>query len=100
MDGIHVRIENHCLHITEVTVTVEWTREYVFRKPTEEELAHCPPIFTCFVCGRKTKKDHLAGEAAEQRVCRECSPHVTNWDVGRLVVWDIRHGYKGYVRNW
>ena len=95
-----VQVLPHFSDIRKVTVILEWYRPPIIREPTPLERANCPEQFTCFVCGEKKRKNDFAGEECEQRLCRICSPWVGRRDVAGLIRFDIRYGFRAYVRGW
>lgn len=67
--------------------------------PTPEELANCPDTFTCYGCAEKRKKSQFAGEILRQRLCKSCAPFADDWTVGGWIHWDLKHGYRTFVRE-
>ena len=65
-----------------------------FPNPTEAEMENCPASFRCFAClERKGKKKHFAGEVLEKRICRTCYPYADEAEVGRMIRFDMKHGF-------
>ena len=59
------------------------------RKPTGEELAVCPELFTCYCCCERHPQHELGGRYHDQWFCRECIPYIDEWTAGAMVWFDI-----------
>lgn len=100
MGEVIVRVDFHPCDIHRITVKLDWYSELIQREATGEERANCPPRFTCYACGEHRSKDELAGEVLTQRLCRSCSPYVSERDVGYWIRWDERRGFRDYIRDY
>jgi hypothetical protein len=61
------------------------------RKPTKEERAACPKLFTCFCCLEQLPQKKLGGRYHEKWFCGFCIPFVDEWTAGAMVWWDERN---------
>ena len=95
-----VRNSFHVSDIKTITIVVEWYRYPLVLESTPWERANCPPTFRCYACQEKRKKSDFAGEILHQRLCRFCSPYVDQWDVGAWIRFDLRYGFRAYVRGY
>lgn len=100
MEKVVVRMDWHFCDYSRITVKVDWMPELVQREATALERADCPPRFTCYACGEHRSKSELAGEVLAQRLCRSCSPYVSERDVGYWIRWDARRGFRNYIREY
>jgi hypothetical protein len=81
-----------------VEILTDWLKPFPLQTLTESELNSIPEVFRCFVCLGKYSKKHIGGIHHHQRICSLCFPLISEWAVGRLILFDLKHSQyvEGY----